>query len=514
MGRVYRAVQPGVERVVALKVIRPELASDRGFRERFEVESRLAASIDHPARDPGLRGRRGRRRPLRRDALGRGPRPPAAARRRGAARPGARRRSARPARRRTRRRARGRADPPRHQAGQRPARRRGRLPLRLRPGADQLRRRPDHPDRRPGRHRRLPRAGARRRRRGDRRQRRLRARLRPLPDAHRLGPLPRRRPGRQAERPRPGRPAGAERAAAGAAAGIRRGAGPGARQGPRPAPGDRGGARRRCQAGAADGAPTAVAAGRATARRGAGGGRGLAIVALAVAAILVLGGGSHHDPAPARGSAAAFPSAASLAPCGDLLSAPPGDCRGSSGNVDVLATEGKTARMRTMDFEVTEVLESRAIVEPDSKDTVTAPPGQRFVVIESVVANRLPAAQVFEPDQFSGRQTALYLYDVGGDRLPPAGPDLADYSAQNLPGGGDGAAGAGRHATAGAPHRRPPAQRPARLLLSRRRAAPGPHDAAARPRVRRAPKPELGRGHPARRRQGPRSASPTKATGV
>ncbi len=163
---------------------------------------------------------------------------------------------------------------------------------------------------------------------------------------------------------------------------------------------------------------------------------GLAIVALAVAAVIVLGGGSHHDPAPTRGSAAAFPSAASLAPCGDLLSAPPGDCRGSSGNVDVLATEGKTARMRTMDFEVTEVLESRAIVDPGSKDTVTAPPGRRFVVIESVVANRLPAAQVFEPDQFAGRQTALYLYDVGGDRLPPAGPDLTDYSAQNLPAAG------------------------------------------------------------------------------
>jgi hypothetical protein len=89
-----------------------------------------------------------------------------------------------------------------------------------------------------------------------------------------------------------------------------------------------------------------------------------------------------------------------------------------------------------MDFEVTEVLESRAIVEPDSKDTVTAPPGQRFVVIESVVANRLPTAQVFEPDQFARRQTALYLYDAGGDRLKPAGPGLADYSAQNLPAAG------------------------------------------------------------------------------
>jgi Protein kinase domain len=48
MGVVYRAVQLGLERVVAVKVITPELASDIGFRERFERESHVAASIEHP----------------------------------------------------------------------------------------------------------------------------------------------------------------------------------------------------------------------------------------------------------------------------------------------------------------------------------------------------------------------------------------------------------------------------------------------------------------------------------
>lgn len=48
MGVVYRAVQPRLGRRVALKVIAPEYARDDRFRQRFERESRLAASIDHP----------------------------------------------------------------------------------------------------------------------------------------------------------------------------------------------------------------------------------------------------------------------------------------------------------------------------------------------------------------------------------------------------------------------------------------------------------------------------------
>ncbi len=48
MGVVYRATQLRLERPVALKVMAPELARDERFRQRFERESRLAASIDHP----------------------------------------------------------------------------------------------------------------------------------------------------------------------------------------------------------------------------------------------------------------------------------------------------------------------------------------------------------------------------------------------------------------------------------------------------------------------------------
>src|SRR5262249_27042008 len=49
MGVVYRARDLALERNVALKLLAPELAEDVRFRERFLPESRLAASLDHPA---------------------------------------------------------------------------------------------------------------------------------------------------------------------------------------------------------------------------------------------------------------------------------------------------------------------------------------------------------------------------------------------------------------------------------------------------------------------------------
>ena len=48
MGIVYLARQVRLDRRVALKVIRPELAEDERFRARFQSESRTAASIEDP----------------------------------------------------------------------------------------------------------------------------------------------------------------------------------------------------------------------------------------------------------------------------------------------------------------------------------------------------------------------------------------------------------------------------------------------------------------------------------
>jgi serine/threonine protein kinase len=48
MGLLYLAVEPGLERRVALKLIAPEAAAEEVFARRFAEESRIAASIEHP----------------------------------------------------------------------------------------------------------------------------------------------------------------------------------------------------------------------------------------------------------------------------------------------------------------------------------------------------------------------------------------------------------------------------------------------------------------------------------
>ena len=48
MGIVYLATELRLERQVALKVIRAELANDEDFRARFRSEQLTAASVEHP----------------------------------------------------------------------------------------------------------------------------------------------------------------------------------------------------------------------------------------------------------------------------------------------------------------------------------------------------------------------------------------------------------------------------------------------------------------------------------
>jgi len=47
-GSVYRARQLALDRTVALKVLRPDIARDRHFVERFKREARAASRLDHP----------------------------------------------------------------------------------------------------------------------------------------------------------------------------------------------------------------------------------------------------------------------------------------------------------------------------------------------------------------------------------------------------------------------------------------------------------------------------------
>ena len=48
MGILFLALEPGLERRVALKLIAPEAAADDVFAQRFAEESKIAASIEHP----------------------------------------------------------------------------------------------------------------------------------------------------------------------------------------------------------------------------------------------------------------------------------------------------------------------------------------------------------------------------------------------------------------------------------------------------------------------------------
>jgi serine/threonine protein kinase len=48
MAVVYRATDVRLDRVVALKILNPELASNDAFRQRFIRESRAGAAVDHP----------------------------------------------------------------------------------------------------------------------------------------------------------------------------------------------------------------------------------------------------------------------------------------------------------------------------------------------------------------------------------------------------------------------------------------------------------------------------------
>ena len=47
-GAVYRALQPNIEREVAVKIILPNIANDPEFIRRFETEAQLVARLEHP----------------------------------------------------------------------------------------------------------------------------------------------------------------------------------------------------------------------------------------------------------------------------------------------------------------------------------------------------------------------------------------------------------------------------------------------------------------------------------
>src|SRR6266481_5800533 len=48
MGAVYKARQPKLDRLIAVKILPPEVARDPAFAERFMREARSLARLNHP----------------------------------------------------------------------------------------------------------------------------------------------------------------------------------------------------------------------------------------------------------------------------------------------------------------------------------------------------------------------------------------------------------------------------------------------------------------------------------
>ena len=212
MAEVYRARDIRLDRIVAIKTLRADLARDQTFQARFRREAQSAASLNNPSivavYDTGEDMSTRRAGPVHRDGVrgrphSQGPAdrgPPAAAR----ARPGDhQRRAARP----------GVQPPgghraPGHQARERdghPQRRHQGDGLRHRPGDERL---PGHddPDRAGHRHRAVPVAGAGPGRAGGRAQRPVLHRLPDVRAAHRPAAVHRRLAGGDRLPARPGEP--------------------------------------------------------------------------------------------------------------------------------------------------------------------------------------------------------------------------------------------------------------------------------------------------------------------
>ena len=60
MGAVYKARDRELNRMVALKVIRPDLAGNQAIIDRFKQELLLATQVTHKNVDPDLRPERSR----------------------------------------------------------------------------------------------------------------------------------------------------------------------------------------------------------------------------------------------------------------------------------------------------------------------------------------------------------------------------------------------------------------------------------------------------------------------
>ncbi|MBS1884695.1 MAG: protein kinase [Actinobacteria bacterium] len=158
-----------------------------------------------------------------------------------------------------------------------------------------------------------------------------------------------------------------------------------------------------------------------------------ALAAVVVAIALDTGGHDKQESSSARGAVGGrnLPGPASLPGCGPPFSGPPRDCRSPAGGVNVIADMGQALRLATLNFTVTGVHMARVLRGGDGTE-FTAPPGTHFIVVDATATNITKTTEVFEADNLTpqGRSTSLWIFDEQGKIVPYHGPADADYSTQ------------------------------------------------------------------------------------
>lgn len=157
----------------------------------------------------------------------------------------------------------------------------------------------------------------------------------------------------------------------------------------------------------------------------------LLAAAVALAVILTL-----LSPSPRSAYASGgrkLPAPSSLHHCGDVLTGPPRMCaQNHNDGVLEVGDQGTAVRMSTMNVQVTGIAFASVLHVYLSGGELTAPPGTRFVLIDLTVTNVTHAQQEFEPSEaIDGRQTGLWLIGANGKTLPSYGPHYADYTVQD-----------------------------------------------------------------------------------
>jgi hypothetical protein len=160
------------------------------------------------------------------------------------------------------------------------------------------------------------------------------------------------------------------------------------------------------------------------------------LVVAGVVAVILAGGGGDGGSTTTQASAKStggrlLPAAATLPDCGKTFSGPPRECRSTTGGFEAITDLGEPLHLATMNFTVNRVRQATKLRDPDGA-TFSAPDGIRFVVIDATITNLTKTAQKFEPDNLTlaGRETALWLFDQNEKIVSYRGREGDDYSTQ------------------------------------------------------------------------------------